>query len=217
MAPSLNLSLMIIQLEFLVSGMALGLAAGMSPGPLLTLVVSETLKRGRGDGIRVAVAPLVTDLPITLFVLFILLSLEGFRFIIGLISIFGACYLTYLGLGNLREKGDEVDSVLGKGGALKKGVIANFLSPSPYLFWLSIGGPLIFKSLEVHVSASLLFVAGFYCLLIGSKIGVALMLERSKAFIKSRHYVLIVRVLGVILILFALIFVKDGLELMTSQ
>jgi len=55
MPPSLDLSLMIVQLEFLVSGIVLGLAAGMSPSPLLTLVVSETLKRGRGDGIRVAI------------------------------------------------------------------------------------------------------------------------------------------------------------------
>lgn len=217
MAHSLNLSLMIVQLEFLVSGIVLGLAAGLSPGPLLMLVASETLKRGRRDGIRVAVAPLITDLPIILFVLFMLMSLERFRFIVGLISIFGSCYLAYLGIWNLREKVDEISYVPEKGGALKKGIIANFLSPSPYLFWLSIGGPLIFKSLEVHVSAALLFVTGFYCLLIGSKVGVALMLERSKAFIKSKHYVLIVRVLGVILILFALVFVKDGLELMTSQ
>jgi threonine/homoserine/homoserine lactone efflux protein len=34
-----------------------GLSAGLSPGPLLTLVIAETLKRGIAAGIRIAVAP----------------------------------------------------------------------------------------------------------------------------------------------------------------
>ena len=32
-------------LPFLLSGLLFGLVAGMSPGPLLTLVISETLRR----------------------------------------------------------------------------------------------------------------------------------------------------------------------------
>jgi threonine/homoserine/homoserine lactone efflux protein len=34
-------------LEFLVSGILFGLATGTSPGPLLALVFSETLKYGK--------------------------------------------------------------------------------------------------------------------------------------------------------------------------
>jgi len=45
-------------------GLGLGLAAGASPGPLLTLVVSSTLARGFGAGLRVALAPVLTDAPI---------------------------------------------------------------------------------------------------------------------------------------------------------
>jgi uncharacterized membrane protein YdcZ (DUF606 family) len=72
---------------------------------------------------------------------------------------------------------------------------------------------MIFERLNMHISATLLFILGFYSLLIGSKIGIALTVEKSKTFLKSKHYLYIVRALGAALILFALIFAKDGLKL----
>jgi len=38
---------MIEGLEFLISGVVFGLAAGIAPGPLLALAFSETLKYGK--------------------------------------------------------------------------------------------------------------------------------------------------------------------------
>jgi len=207
---------MVEGLEFLVSGAVFGLAAGIAPGPLLALVFSETLKYGKKEGVKVAISPLITDLPIVIFVLFMLSTLSSlieYNFVIGVVSLFGACYLVYLGVGSLRVKIDKFEVELAKKDALKRGVIANFLSPHPYLFWLSVGGPIIFKSLDIHISATILFILGFYSLLIGSKIGIVLVVEKSKSFIKSKYYLYIVRVLGIALILFALIFVKDGLKL----
>jgi threonine/homoserine/homoserine lactone efflux protein len=201
------------EFEFLLSGIILGLFAGISPGPLLALVFSETLKHGKTEGTKVAVAPLITDLPIVLFVLFILSNLIRHNSVIGIITLFGACYLIYLGMENLRILTGELEVKLDGKDALKRGIIANFLSPSPYLFWLSIGGPMVFKSLEISALAAILFVIGFYSLLIGSKIGFALIVDKSKSLIKSRYYVYIIRILGLTLILFALFFVYEGLSL----
>jgi threonine/homoserine/homoserine lactone efflux protein len=201
-------------LEFFGSGIFFGLVSGVSPGPLLALVFSETLKHGRKEGFKVAIAPLITDLPIVLFVLFILSNLMQYSLVVGAISFVGAGYLIYLGFENLRAKIDVLE--VGETGknALRKGVIANFLNPSPYLFWLSIGGPAIFESLSISVLATILFVIGFYALLIGSKIIIAVIVDKTKAIIKSKYYLYVVRTLGIILILFALIFIKDGLELL---
>jgi len=91
-------------LEFLISGMIFGLAAGTSPGPLLALVFSETLKYGKEEGVKIAVSPLITDLPIVLFVLLVLSNLIEYDLVIGVISLFGACYLIYLGFESLRVK-----------------------------------------------------------------------------------------------------------------
>jgi len=200
-------------IEFLVSGIVLGFAAGTSPGPLLPLVFSETIKYGIKEGIKIAISPLLTDLPIVLFVLFALSNLAKYNFVIGMVALFGACYLIYLGFENLKVKTGKFEVKLTKKDALKRGAVANFLSPHPYLFWLSIGGPMIFESLNVHISATVLFILGFYFLLIGSKMCIALIVERSKSFIESKYYIYIVHALGIALILFALVFVKEGLEL----
>ena len=53
-------------IEFLALGAFLGLASGISPGPLLTITISETLQHGKWEGIKVAISPLITDLPIVL-------------------------------------------------------------------------------------------------------------------------------------------------------
>jgi len=201
-------------LEFLISGVIFGLAVGTSPGPLLALVFSETLKHRRREGIKIAISPLITDLPIVLLVLLILSNLIKYSFVIGAISLFGACYLIYLGFENLRVKISVFDVESTKEDALKRGILANFLNPNPYLFWLSIGGPMIFESLDVHISATVLFTLGFYSLLIGSNIGIALIVQKSKFFIESKYHLHVVRASGIALVLLALIFVRDGLKLM---
>ncbi len=59
-------------MELVLIGLGLGLAAGVSPGPLLTLVVSSTLARGFGAGLRVALAPVLTDAPIIVLAILVL-------------------------------------------------------------------------------------------------------------------------------------------------
>ena len=200
-------------IEFLLYGILLGLAQGLTPGPLITLIFSETLKYGKKEGLKIAISPLITDSLIVSLSLLILSNLASYTFVIGILSLFGACYLIYLGIENLRIKIDKFALEPVKKGALKRGIIANFLSPHPYLFWLSIGGPTILESANISITATVLFIAGIYTTLIGSKIAVTLIVDKSKTILKSKYYVYAIRALGIVLIVFALLFIKDGLEL----
>lgn len=134
------------------------------------------------------------------------------NFIIGIIAFFGASYLIYSGIESLKIKQKSAEFKLNKKAALKRGIIVNFGNPHPYLFWLSIGGPIIFKSLSVHFLATILFIIGFYNFLVGSKVIVALIVERSKYFINSKYYFFIIRILGIAQIIFGLTFIKVGLN-----
>jgi len=200
-------------IEFLLYGIVLGLAQGLTPGPLITLIFSETLKYGKKEGLKIAISPLITDSLIVSLSLLILSNLASYTVVIGIISLFGACYLIYLGIENLRIKIDKFTLEPVKKGALKRGIIANFLSPHPYLFWLSIGGPTILESTHVGISATVLFIAGIYMTLIGSKIAVTLIIDKSKTVLKSKYYIYAIQALGIVLIVFALLFIKDGLDL----
>jgi threonine/homoserine/homoserine lactone efflux protein len=201
-----------MMVESLLFGIIFGLAAGLSPGPLITLVVSETLKNGKKEGIQVAISPLISESPIILFVLVILSSVAGNYIIIGAVSLLGACFLIYLGLSNLTTNAKESRDGLGKDNALLRGVTTNLLNPNAYMFWLTIGGPKIIESVQVHISATILFMLGFYMMLVGSETAVAIVVDKSKTLVRSKYYVYIIRALGMVLIVFALIFVRDALE-----
>ena len=198
--------------DSLLFGMVIGLATGLSPGPLITLVVSETLKKGKKEGIKVAISPLISDAPIILFVLVVLSFVAEKSILMGVISMLGACFLIYLGLSNLRTNVKESKDHLGKDNALLKGITTNLLNPNTYMFWLTIGGRRILESVQLHFSVAILFIFGFYLMLVCSKTAVAITVDKSKTLIKSKYYTYITRALGVVLIVFALTFVRDALE-----
>jgi len=201
------------RITFLFSGVVFGLSAGLSPGPLLTLVISETLKHDIKEGIKVSIAPLLTDLPIVLITILVLSRLSNMLPALGVVSLLGCAFLTYLGYESISFRGVDVDVEQAKPQSVRKGVIANFLNPSPYMFWFTIGAPLVLKALKIGLFSASLFILGFYVFLVGSKVLVAIVVGKSRFFLKSRNYVYTIRFLGVILLVFAVLFLKDSFEL----
>ena len=195
--------------SLLISGMVLGLSAGLSPGPMLTLVVAQTLRHGIREGAKVALAPLLTDTPIVIACLLFLSVFSNMEPALGVISVFGGLYLFYLGMHSMRFKAvDSQENV--DPNSLKKGLVVNFLNPSPYLFWTSIGGPLVLKASSTSLVAAAAFVLPFYVMLVGSKIVVAIVSGRSRNLMESRHYTVIVKILGLVLMGFGVLFLRDG-------
>jgi threonine/homoserine/homoserine lactone efflux protein len=198
---------------FLISGIVFGLAAGISPGPLLTLVISETLKHSRKEGVLVASAPLLTDIPIVLLSLFVISKVSHSDSILGVIAVVGALFIGYLGWQSLTMKKLQSGQETVKPQSLKKGVIANLLSPHPYMFWISVGAPTVFKAYRVSIISAVSFVAVFYALLVGSKIIIAVLTDKSKEVLKNDVYVIVIKLLGIVLFIFSILFLKDAFEL----
>jgi threonine/homoserine/homoserine lactone efflux protein len=201
-------------LTFLSAGILLGLSAGFAPGPLLALLVSETLQHGWRAGIKVALAPLITDLPIITITMFMLAKLAHLQHILGVISIIGACFILSLGIKNIQMKGIEIPSTPVSSRSLQKGILVNFLSPHPYFFWFTVGGPMTRNALALNLTAAIFFIASFYVLLVGSKILVAVLTGKSRTFLQGNVYILIMRLLGILLVVFAVILFGDGLHLL---
>ncbi len=199
-------------LKFLTMGAFLGLTAGISPGPLLTLVITETLSHNKTEGIKVAVSPLITDLPIILISLFIFSKLSQFDVALGMISFAGGIFIAYLGYETIKTTSLYREGKSSKPESLKKGITANFLNPHPYLFWCTIGTPLFLKAFEINLVTVILYFLAFYIALIGSKVVVVLIVSRSKTFIGDKSYIWIMRILGIILFLFSIFFLFDGVK-----
>lgn len=199
---------------YLTVGTVLGLSAGLSPGPLLTLLISETLQHNIQSGVRVALAPIITDLPIIILTLLVLSKLSGFHNLLGIISLAGGLFILAMGYESMRTKGIELSTQESGPKSLTKGVLANALNPHPYLFWFSVGAPTMAKAMSLNISALLAFMISFYTFLVGSKILLAILIGKSKSFMSGRVYIYTMRFLGILMVLLAVVLFHDGLKLL---
>lgn len=197
--------------HFLISGFVFGLSAGLSPGPLTVLVISETLKYNAAQGAKVALSPLITDLPIILFIFLVLSRLSGIDWFVGAISLCGAAFIAYLGWESVRFKGVDFSADDAPPRSLQKGVLANFLNPNPYLFWFTIGAPTILEALTIGLAPAFFFIFSFYSMLVGAKLAIAAATGRSRGFLKSRLYRAVIQGMGVVLFVYAGLFLRHGL------
>jgi threonine/homoserine/homoserine lactone efflux protein len=167
--------------ELLLLGLALGLAAGISPGPLLTLVVSSSLERGFGAGLRVALAPPLTDAPIIVLAIVLLKDLqEPFLAALGLL---GGCLVIYLGLRTLQSRaaiGGAPAEDRGDYRDLWRGALVNFLNPHPWLSWVTVMGPILVQAWRASPLSAMAFVIGFYLAIVGSKVAIAWVVAQTR-------------------------------------
>ena len=193
-----------------ISAVLLGASGGLSPGPLLMLLIAETLRHGLRAGLMVAMAPLVSDLPIVIVSFAVISQLADMRLLMGGISLGGALLLLHLGIGNLRHRELPDQPPAPPGQSLRKAVTINFLNPNPYLFWLLLGAPTVIDAWQRSAGEAMVFVLVFYVLLVGSKMLAALLVYRSRKLLMGPVYLWTVRGLGALLIGYAVAFAYDG-------
>jgi threonine/homoserine/homoserine lactone efflux protein len=195
------------------TGMLLGLWAGLAPGPMLSLVITQTLQHNAKEGIKVALSPLVTDLPIIGLCLIVLARWTDAAWLLGTISLAGGVYILFLAYESARFKPLAASTAASQPASMRKGIVVNFLNPHPYLFWITVGSPLLIKAWKDNPLAPLLFLTCFYGLLVGAKILLALLVGRTRNLLGSRGYIALMRVMGMVLALFAGLLLKEALEL----
>lgn len=200
-------------LWFIASGVSLGLAGGLSAGPLSALVVSQTLRFGLREGITVAFAPVLTDGPLLLLGALVMTEAQSFPILTGCISLLGAAFLSWLALdcwtaGTPHTKPDDTPLAPS---SVRKALLTNALNPHPYLFWLMIGGPIFAKAWAVGVGHAALFIVAFFSCLVGAKLGIALTTHFFRGHLTGPVYTWVMRGLALSIVGCALYFLNDAL------
>jgi threonine/homoserine/homoserine lactone efflux protein len=200
-------------LTFLVLGAGIGLVAGVSPGPVLTLVVAETLKGGWLRGAAVAAGPLLADGPIILLAIGVLAHLPPG--LVPAISVLGGFFLLYLavtvGLSGRRASLPRGQRLSARGGFLT-GLLARGLSPHPYLFWFLVGGPTLIQAGQSSWWTAAAFLVGYYSTVVGSNVGLALVLHRWIGLLSDRVYRGVLLVSSFILAAYGAVLVAHGVQ-----
>lgn len=200
-------------MEFLiVRGVSLGFSAGVLPGPLQAYIINATLTLGWRRSIVVIFSPLITDIPIVALIVFILGQLPSGA--IPALRIVGGLFLLWIAYGTWKQYragvtiGGNIDANTASQRALLRGVLMNFVSPGPYLFWSTVNGPLLLEGLQQSIWYGIAFLLAFY--------GTFLGLLAATVFIFDRLRTLDERVTRGLLLLTMVILVWFGMTLITQ-
>jgi threonine/homoserine/homoserine lactone efflux protein len=168
-------------------GLSLGLSAGLAPGPLLALVIQRSVRGGLASGLRVAIAPLLTDLPIVIlsFLLVGRLPEAGLDIMLGI----GGLFVLWLGISAFRHAADDIAAIASTSARqdFLHGALINFLNPHPYLFWVAVGAPTAVRAWRSEPWMAVVFIVAFYALLIGSKVTLAFVFSRARALPRQQY------------------------------
>ena len=124
-----------------------------------------------------AFAPVISDVPILLLVLFLLSTVPD-NFII-ILRIGGGLFLLYLGINAFNSwkkyDADEVVSNDSSQQTLFKAVVVNLLNPAPYLGWSLIMGPLFLEGWKIAPVNGMALIFGFYITMIITLAGIIIL------------------------------------------
>lgn len=154
--------------EYLLIGISFAFAAAVQPGPLQAFLLTSVLQKGWKKTLPASFSPLISDIPIALFVLLVLkdISVSVSRVLQGAGGIL-LIYLAWSGYRHLKkEKTDvknEQDSIPD---TLFKAVTVNILNPNPYLGWSLVMGPLCLKAWGRSPLDAVMLIFAFYSTMI---------------------------------------------------
>lgn len=202
---------------YLLQGLTLGFTASATPGPFLAYLLSQTLKNGWKRTLPATLAPLLSDGPIIALVLLILTQTP--TWLLKALQIAGGIFILYLARGAyLSFKHFEPDTPYG-GQANRKNLfeatIMNLLNPNPYIFWGSVGGPLLLKGWRESPAHGAIFILGFYLLLVGGFVGFTLLFGTTRRLGPKVSRILS-GISAVVLLLFGLYQLGTGIVGLTS-
>jgi threonine/homoserine/homoserine lactone efflux protein len=168
--------------ETLVIASGFAFTAAIQPGPLQAYLLSSVAKKGWIRTLPAAFAPLLSDGPIVLLVLFVLnrVPVTMSRFL----QAAGGVLLLYLAWSSYRQWRQQDGSRQTDGGSapstLLQAAAVNVLNPNPYLAWSLVLGPTLLEAWQVSPLHGIAFILAFYGTMVAVLAGTIVLLGTAR-------------------------------------
>ena len=188
-----------------IAGTTLGIVEGIKPGPLLTMVIRETLSGGLRAGLWTAAAPIFTDGPLVIFSLFAAAWIATNPSALLAITLAGAIFLAQMGYECFGLEPPNMDEdAPPPTGSFLRGIITNLLNPNVYVFWFLIGGPLMASAADEEILAPIAYAITFLVTIMLTKATIAYAIHRASGNISATVYRRLLAICGIVMIGFSL-------------
>jgi threonine/homoserine/homoserine lactone efflux protein len=201
---------------FAVTSFWVGLSGAMVPGPMLTVTISDSLKKGSKAGILVVLGHYIAE--ITLMILLVL----GLGWVIGsktvtmIIGGLGGLMLIYIGYAIAKSPvppeipGDE--DPVEKRGSILSGIITSVSNPYFYLWWATVGWAFMLKGIELAgIIGVLSFLVGHWGADLTWYSLVSFFTSKGRHVLPGKRYRIIMIICGVFLVFLGIYFIYSTL------
>lgn len=171
-------------LAYILRGLTLGLSAAAIPGPFQAFLLAQTLKDGWQRSLPLVLAPLVSDGPIIVLVLFVLAQTPGW--FLNALQVAGGLFVLYLAYGaylavRTTSFTDDIAPEPSRQN-FAKAVLVSFLNPGPYIFWSMVSGPILLEGWRQAPGLGVGFVTSFYGAFVGILICFVILFATARRF-----------------------------------
>ena len=202
-------------LSLAIAGATLGIVEGIKPGPLLTMVIRETLSGGIRAGLWTAAAPIFTDGPLVIISLFAAAWIATNPSALLVITLAGAIFLAQMGYECFGLEPPNMDEdAPPPTGSFLRGVITNLLNPNVYVFWFLIGGPLMASAADEEILAPVAYAITFLVTIMLTKAAIAYAIHRASGNISAIVYRRLLAICGLVMIGFSLYYAMEAYGLL---
>jgi len=210
--------------EIFIGAMIVGFSGALSPGPMLTLVISSTAEKGFWTSFFIVVGHAVLELAVVAaFFLGLIRYLEN-PLISKIIGIVGGVFLIYLGIDiivSVFRKKFLIDfrSVLKKktmnprstGIIILKGILVSLMNPYWYIWWISIGAAFIIRSVKFDMGGVTAFFTGHISADFIWYLFIGFLISTGRRFFNQKIYNAILIVCSIFLFYLGIRFIVDAL------
>ncbi len=209
---------MIETVLFALTSFGVGLSGALVPGPMLTVTISDSVKKGFKAGPLIILGHFITELAIMLAILAGLGWIIGSQTAVFIIGTFGGLVLIFMGY-NI-SKPDKILSDIEKEeygtqkyGSVMGGIITSLSNPFFYIWWATIGCTFMFKGLELAGIVGLLgFIIGHWSADLSWFSAISFFSSRGSKVMADRTYKVVMMICGVFLVLLGFYFILSQIN-----
>ena len=211
---------MVVLSGIFATSFVIALSGALMPGPVLTVTISESSRRGFWAGPLIIVGHAILELILVILLLFGLGPHLRKDIVFGLVGFFGALILMWMAFSMFRSipslKLNLEQSAEPNGNPVRAGILMSLANPYWTIWWATIGVGYIVYAMKFGAVGVIVFFAGHISADFAWYSLVSLTVSKGRSFISERLYRGIIAVCASALVAFSGWFGFMGLERLFS-
>jgi threonine/homoserine/homoserine lactone efflux protein len=207
-------------LTIFCTSFVIALSGALMPGPLMTVTVTESSRRGASVGPLMILGHAILELGLVIGLLFGLGTFLGRDDVFVFISLVGGAVLLWMGISMLRSlPGLSFESTAQTekpGNLVLAGIVLSAVNPYWFIWWASIGLGYITQSFKFGLIGVISFFLGHILADLSFYAFISLAVARGKNVFSDRMYRKLIGGCGIFLIFFSCWFFYSGIDKFSS-